>query len=986
VTSSDLESPTPFDPLIDMWQSAVDAANTTPTPPSTRAQLENNLGLAILNRFDALGRADDLDRATALFAQAAKEATEPGPRADYQTNLGTALQKRFERDDDLADLDRAVSLHAQAVAAAEPNQDGLADFLGNLANALVDRARATESVDDLARSLACHERAVEVAGDGATVNQLISFASALHTHYVVSGDARALERSFAVSERALRREPTSVTAVRSVATSVWYRYEHTADLADLDRAARLFARALAAEGSNSTSLPETLSDFALGLLTRHSRSRDVVDLNLAIVALKLARVWPGGGARDQTRILTNLGTALNRRRDDEGVLLDLDAAVDVFEEVLAALPAQSSDRPAALLNLAIGLRDRYERDRNTADLERALGVVRESIADTGEDSPFLPSRLTALAQLLRLRVDSGADDADLVTATEAYRAACEHGRATAAALGLNAALEWSTWAAERGAWAEAAEAGSQGLLAVEQLYRAQLTRTHKMLWLRETQSLPALTAYALVEGGNPAGAALALERSRALLLSEALERDQADLQRLTDEGRADLVERYRQAVDELEGLERAALVAEEPLPPGVVPMPTSGRSAELGRARAGLDAVIDEIRGVADYERFLDPPGFEDVLAGAAEAPLVYLAAADAGGFGLIVTGGEVSVCWLPELGAEVLRGRVEGYLDAYGRRGADPSVWMEALDGITGWLWGVLVGPLLEALEPVERATLVPAGLLGLVPLHAAWREEPGAPSGRRYALDEVLLTYAPNARALTAAEALAREVGVDGLLAVEDPRPVTARPLPGAAAEVEAARSHFSRSCRLESGRATREEVLAALDEYPLVHFACHGFADVASPLESALLMANDEHLTLRDLLTEVSTNARLAVLSACETAVPGAELPDEVVNLPTGLLQAGTAGIVGSLWSVPDASTTALTARFYELWQEEGLEPAEALRRAQQWVRDASNGEKRDRLPDLEELAGSQVPDRAKGIWERAHAHSHPYYWAAFSYIGA
>ena len=44
-----------------------------------------------------------------------------------------------------------------------------------------------------------------------------------------------------------------------------------------------------------------------------------------------------------------------------------------------------------------------------------------------------------------------------------------------------------------------------------------------------------------------------------MLLSETLERDRADLQRLGDLGRGDLAERYRQAADRLAALERGDL-------------------------------------------------------------------------------------------------------------------------------------------------------------------------------------------------------------------------------------------------------------------------------------------------------------------------------------------------------------------------------------------------------------------------------------------
>lgn len=133
--------------------------------------------------------------------------------------------------------------------------------------------------------------------------------------------------------------------------------------------------------------------------------------------------------------------------------------------------------------------------------------------------------------------------------------------------------------------------------------------------------------------------------------------------------------------------------------------------------------------------------------------------------------------------------------------------------------------------------------------------------------------------------------------------------------------------------------------------------------SPWPAGSCSCGDEPLTLRDLLRGSPLDARLAVLSACETAVPGVDLPDEVVSLPTGLLQAGAAGVVGSLWAVSDLSTMVLMARFYALWRSDGLDPPEALRRAQQWVRDTPNGVKRDMCPGIGELSGDHVAGRSQ-----------------------
>jgi CHAT domain-containing protein len=158
-------------------------------------------------------------------------------------------------------------------------------------------------------------------------------------------------------------------------------------------------------------------------------------------------------------------------------------------------------------------------------------------------------------------------------------------------------------------------------------------------------------------------------------------------------------------------------------------------------------------------------------------------------------------------------------------------------------------------------------------------------------------------------------------------------------------------------------------------VLHFACHGSANPAEPLASALDLARDRKLTLRDVMGQRLPRARLAILSACESAVPGAALPDEVIGLPTGFIEAGAAVVIGSLWVVPDLSTMVLMACCYELWQRKRLEPAEALRQAQQWLRDSTKDEKARWFPDtavdLERMPARmlQAPD----------------HWAAFAYVG-
>jgi CHAT domain-containing protein len=393
------------------------------------------------------------------------------------------------------------------------------------------------------------------------------------------------------------------------------------------------------------------------------------------------------------------------------------------------------------------------------------------------------------------------------------------------------------------------------------------------------------------------------------------------------------------------------------------------------QARADLNAAIKRLRDLSGYEDFLAQPDFDD-LAGAVQpnVPLVYLATTPTGSLALIVhrrsDAAEVAVepVWRDEFtGAhlrELLVGPADapqmgGWFGAYGRWRDQPrdqaarEAWLVTLERATRRLWEELMGPVVGCLQTlgVPQAVLIPTGWLALLPLHAAWTEQDGR---RCYALDRVAFAYAPSARVLTHARRVAAATTGEQLFAVENPD----GSLRHAAQEVQGIAGHFSEPWVVRGDRATRNTTLAALPQCDVYHFACHGRNAWQDPLESALQMASSVSFTVGDLLSAGNkAQGRLAFLSACETGLIGTALPDEVVGLAAGFLQAGAAGVVSTLWAVNDQSTALLAGRFYENWKGQGMTPLQALVAAQQWLRDEADG----------------------GRWK------HPYYWGAFTLTG-
>lgn len=426
-------------------------------------------------------------------------------------------------------------------------------------------------------------------------------------------------------------------------------------------------------------------------------------------------------------------------------------------------------------------------------------------------------------------------------------------------------------------------------------------------------------------------------------------------------------------------------------------MTDGGNLDAIRAAREELDAVIEEIRTVPGYEDFLAVPTFDDVAGVAGECPLVYVAAAEPGGLALVVRGTDVTHVPLDGLTAEALRERVTAHLGVYAEYQNAPKTarerWNTSLDDVTAWLWAEVMGPVLGHLGETTEVAVVAGGLLGLLPLHAAWTPDSSRVTGRRYVLDTVSVSYVPNARALAAARRLAAEVPPARLLAVAEPRPVPATPLPMAKYEAMTATAAFPEAqTTLPGGQATSLSFERQAPEASVLHLACHGFAELTRPLDSGLLLA-DGHMTLGRLM-ELKLQVRLAVLSACETALPGTELPDEVVALPTGLLQAGVAGVVASQWRVPDRATAMLMAEFYRCWRQGQMTAAAALQAAQCWLRDTTNAQKihwaekalAQHEAWLPPAVGQAFLDGLYFLEPDHRDHSGLHSWAAFAYVGA
>jgi CHAT domain-containing protein len=284
------------------------------------------------------------------------------------------------------------------------------------------------------------------------------------------------------------------------------------------------------------------------------------------------------------------------------------------------------------------------------------------------------------------------------------------------------------------------------------------------------------------------------------------------------------------------------------------------------------------------------------------------------------------------------------------------------------------------------DRLILIPHRVLHLLPLHALpfYCDEASSfclldkfPRG---------VQYAPSCQILQLTQNQQRP-NFHKLFAIQNPT----NDLIYANLEVETICSSFSSTQVLVQEIATKAAINTdrSLKEAHCIHFSCHGLFNLASPLESALFLANEERLTLGEIFGLDLSSCYLVTLSACETGLTNfASFSDEYIGLPSGFIYAGSTNVVSSLWKINDLSTAFLIIKFYQNL-ESTRSVAVALNKAQLWLRDITKAELKtwitaNRLP-LDPTMRQKLTKRLHKWQDNQKPFQNPFYWAAFCAIG-
>lgn len=528
------------------------------------------------------------------------------------------------------------------------------------------------------------------------------------------------------------------------------------------------------------------------------------------------------------------------------------------------------------------------------------------------------------------------------------------------------------WAQDHGTQADLAEAyWMRSAVTAREAMRRELPAS-RLRVLADSQHVAAAAGYHLAVAGRPRDAVIAVEHSRAILLTRLAGGLEPQLRaRLLAAGRDDVLSSYLEALRRRADAYRRQYAGDAGEMARIIrggQFYRAGVPSALEAAQADVARLARDVGTVAGGMDPLDLPRYEVIQQTARHAPVVYLGVAENAGYALVVrVEGEPAFVALPGLGGSALARHLKSFTELRPLPGAVHSC--------VDWLATSALTNVLPEISSEPEIALVPLGALNLLPLNAALLQATAhRPAG------PLSVRYVPSAR--MAADmprwpdaALPREVlVVDVAAAPGAPQLLLAR------AEAEAlARRYAAR--RLSD--ATSQAVLQALSTADMVEFLCHGRADLADPLSSGLLLM-DGWLTVRTLFSRPPLRRQLVILAACEGQVGGVAAPDEMVGLPAALYQAGAAGVVAAQWRVEERAALVLLRKFHDQLASGNL-PALALSAAQYWLRTATWGEMSSHYPEL--FAATPRPRDPDMAAQRDASvpYEDPVHWSAFGYTG-
>ncbi|KAK3947852.1 CHAT domain-containing protein [Pseudoneurospora amorphoporcata] len=317
-------------------------------------------------------------------------------------------------------------------------------------------------------------------------------------------------------------------------------------------------------------------------------------------------------------------------------------------------------------------------------------------------------------------------------------------------------------------------------------------------------------------------------------------------------------------------LGRGVIIVDQFIMPTVVPNQVNQRY-DAGQK---LEELIDDIRRLPGFDRFLMGPTEDELKAAAISGPIVTINVSNYRCDTLIIEEHGLKSVPLPDLKRNDIEARAKALVN---------------LDAqLLEWLWDTIAKPVLDALGFTQK----PNGAL--------------VQSRQKHS---TLLAERGSGKAVL--------IGIEKTSGLAD--------LAFVSQEIkELKRICGSMQLQVLTLLPFQKDVMAALKDCDIFHFAGYGSTNQSDPSKSSLLL-KDGPLTVASLF-ETNLQSRmpfLAYLSACGTGqVKHDKLMDEALHLVAAYQIAGFRHVIGTLWEVNDALCVDAATGIYKWMQDQKM----------------------------------------------------------------
>ncbi|PWE00861.1 CHAT domain-containing protein [Marinilabilia rubra] len=267
--------------------------------------------------------------------------------------------------------------------------------------------------------------------------------------------------------------------------------------------------------------------------------------------------------------------------------------------------------------------------------------------------------------------------------------------------------------------------------------------------------------------------------------------------------------------------------------------------------------------------------------------------------------------------------------------------------------LWSTLLTPLNSELKNKKHIIIVPDSYLYKIPFETLFKND-------QFLIESHTINYNYSALAYLLTGKDARPENLSSLILAPDFSNGNAAPnlafrgiendstlfrngklvsLPFAQSEAKEIFEKFRKkdvaSNLLTGPLATKENFIKYAENSHILHMATHGYSSRENPFRSCIFFSDRQNheadYMMMNELYNLSLDADLAVLSACQTGNGQIIEGEGMLALPGGFIFSGVPNVIASLWKVHDQKTRFLMEAFYSYLLEEDKSYKEALRLA-------------------------------------------------------